>query len=56
MDYTGINLPEYVTIVENKYGQGYVVPEGNSLDNARYWAEGKDWELKNISIKMVHLL
>ena len=51
MDYTGINLPEYVTIVENKYGQGYVVPEGSSLDNARYWAEGSDWEPKEYKYK-----
>lgn len=51
MDYTGINLPEYVIIVENKYGQGYVVPEGSSLDNARYWAEGKDWEPKEYKYK-----
>ena len=51
MDYTGINLPEYVTIVENKYGQGYVVPEGSSLDNARTWAESKDWKPKEYKYK-----
>lgn len=51
MDYTGINLPEYVTIVENKYGQDYVVPEGSNLDNARYWAEGRDWEPKEYKYK-----
>lgn len=51
MDYTGINLPEYVTIVENKYGQGYVVPEGSSLDNARNWAERSDWVPKEYKYK-----
>lgn len=42
MEYSGINLPENVIIVENKYGQGYVVSEGSSLDNARSWAERSD--------------
>ena len=44
MEYSGINLPENVIIVENKYGQGYVVSEGSNLDNARYWAERSDWK------------
>ena len=51
MDYSGINLPENVIIVENKYGQGYVVPEGSSLDNARNWAERSDWEPKEYKYK-----
>ena len=51
MEYTGINLPENVTIVENKYGQGYVVPESSSLDNARDWAKRNDWEPKEYEYK-----
>lgn len=51
MEYSGINLPENVIIVENKYGQGYVVSEGNSLDNARNWAERSDWEPKEYKYK-----
>ncbi len=51
MDYSGINLPENVIIVENKHGQGYVVPEGSSLDNARYWAKSSDWEPKEYKYK-----
>ena len=51
MEYLGINLPENVIIVENKYGQGYVVPEGSNLDNARIWAEGSDWEPKEYKYK-----
>lgn len=51
MEYSGINLPENVIIVENKYGQGYVVSEGSSLDNARNWAERSDWEPKEYKYK-----
>lgn len=51
MDYSGINLPENVIIVENKYGQGYVVSEGSSLDNARNWAERSDWKPKEYKYK-----
>ncbi len=51
MDYTGINLPENIIIVENKNGQGYVVPEGSNLDNARNWAESFDWEPKEYKYK-----
>lgn len=51
MDYSGINLPENVIIIENKNGQGYVVPEGSSLDNARYWAKRSDWEPKEYKYK-----
>lgn len=51
MDYSGINLPENIIIVENKNGQGYVVPEGSSLDNARYWAESSDWKPKEYKYK-----
>ena len=51
MEYTRINLPENVIIVENKYGQGYVVSEGSSLDNARNWAERSDWEPKEYKYK-----
>ena len=46
MEYTGINLPENITIVENKNGQGYVIPEGSSLDNARNWTEKIDYKQK----------
>lgn len=51
MEYSGINLPENIIIVENKYGQGYVVSEGSSLDNARNWAERSDWEPKEYKYK-----
>ena len=51
MEYSGINLPENVIIVENKYGQGYVVSEGSNLDNARYWAKRSDWEPKEYKYK-----
>ena len=51
MEYSGINLPENIIIVENKYGQGYVVPEGSSLDNARYWAESSSWKPKEYKYK-----
>lgn len=51
MKYSGINLPENIIIVENKDGQGYVVPEGSSLDNARNWAERSDWEPKEYKYK-----
>ena len=51
MEYTGINLPKNVIIIENKYGQGYVVPEDNSLDNARDWAKRNDWEPKEYEYK-----
>ncbi len=51
MEYSGINLPENIIIVENKYGQGYVVPEGSSLDNARYWAESSNWKPKEYKYK-----
>ena len=51
MKYAGINLPENIIIVENKEGQGYVVPEGNDLDAARYWAESKDWKPKEYKYK-----
>ena len=51
MEHSGINLPENIIIVENKYGQGYVVPEGSSLDNARYWAESSSWKPKEYKYK-----
>lgn len=51
MEYSGINLPENVTIVENKSGKGYVVPEGSSLDNARNWAESSGCEPKEYKYK-----
>ena len=51
MEYSGINLPENIIIVENKYGQGYAVSEGSNLDNARYWAERSDWEPKEYKYK-----
>lgn len=32
MEYSGVNLPNTLTIIENKNGQGYVVPEGWGFD------------------------
>lgn len=51
MEYVGINLPENIIIVENKYGQGYVVPEGSSLDSAINWAKCSDYEPKEHKYK-----
>lgn len=51
MTYTGINLPDYVTIVENKSGQGWVVPKGNDLTAAKNWARSGDWEPKEYTYK-----
>lgn len=39
MEYSGVNLPNTLTIIENKNGQGYVVPEGGDLTAAKRWAD-----------------
>lgn len=51
-DYKGIKIPNKVKIVENNYGQGYLVNADTQLDGAIHWAEHYSYSANKYEAKI----